>query len=469
MFARLVRPPATKRITRALLGRDAFLEVREVPAKMWWTGEFGTSFTGNPGPPARYSWKIGDTPGTAVPANRDPTADDDIYFDHRVSSNNCTWASGTHSVKSLHLINGYQGTVQVAPIMVDGNPTGRTVGDFELTTGNIDQASGAPITVSGTFIWTGGVLDSSTDSPSYLTMTGAEALAVILLPIGSGATELQTANTIKAEAGARIEFGFGTVKFTAAGGIELSNATANVYTDGANTRHLTLKKPAGGPIPVVTLNPGSQYNVRRMDQTAVGAHTSELPFQVNGGRLYVEGGIHMTVSGRLPGNGPGVHQTSGQTLLTCGSTLDVRPGGFRLSGGRFTTHVNVDGSNADLAGDMTVDGSTARVEFDRASPGYFGTFKVLGAVNWTAGTYWVPIGVTTSGFRACLWEATGQITVGTGARVGVVETTSIGIGDDFLILKGARINGGPAATSDKYRIDPDGPPATEWVLVKTRL
>lgn len=457
----------TKPIRRPRLGFEP-LEGRDCPAGFWWTGRFGTSFTGQPG---AYSWLTGPDRNNLAPATQPPPDGSDLYFDGLIVAanapppppgpnppahvGNCDWGSGTTKPKSLHLVSGYAGTVRVAPLEVE---------TFELYSGNIDQASNAGIKVTKSMKWTGGVLDSSPTTPSTLLVTGAGAVAEILTRTDSGGNAVQTADTLKAEDGAHLKFGYGTVEFTAAGGIELSGGgKASVVTD--DTRHLTLKKPAGGATPIITINPDSRYDIQRSSPGTAGKHTVELAVQNNGGVLYIDGGIHVTVSGRLPGNGPNVSQSSGTTLLTCGSTLEVKPGGYRLSGGDFNVYVNVNGSRADIDGDMTVNGSDARVVFSGVSIDRMGVFRVRGDVNWSAGRYFAVIGVDGTEQKQCLWHATGQFTVGSGARVSVVAFGPIATDDRFRILEGAAIVG-TAPNPAGYTIDRPGPPTTEWFLVK---
>lgn len=436
------------------------MEVRDCPANMWWTGQYGTSFPGQPG---HYSWKEGETPAVAVPANRAPTADDDLYFDGRVSSNNCDWGSGVGTPKSVHLINGYTGTVRVAPISTPF---------LDLQSGNIDQASTAVIQVTSQMYWTGGVLDSSTHSPSTLVLTGSGTVATILTRDGPGTTALQTADTIRAENGARVEFGFGTVRFNAGGGLDLTGPTTTANVKVTPSRQLVLENAvAPAHAADVYLTDGAKYTVAVHTSGGSGSHTSGLAFRNEGGQLSIDSGIQMTVSGSIPGPGPvsaGIRQSSGGTRLSTQSALVV-PAGVAYTGGTFTTYVGLHGTTAVIQGDMYNNG--AHVQFTKALPNSFGTLEVRGTVGWGSGIYLPWIGMINGQRQADLWKATEQITVGTQASVSHVGAdigSDIPVGTSVVILQSdAQIVGGPPAkdlNDARYSIHGINDPVNQWVL-----
>jgi hypothetical protein len=453
----LTRPARVRKPARR--GPLAFepLEAREVPATFYWVGDVDHYYH------KAANWTQSTDPNNKPDAMTPPPPGSDVRFDGRYSSANCFWGNGPSSHAALRLVNDYTGTLTLGPAL--------TVESFDLQSGKVDQDTTSILTVTGSMTWTGGELDSTPATPSQVVVTGSGTVATILNRDGPGTTVLQTADTIRVEWGAELRFGYGTVNFNAAGGIRVSSlAKASVVADGA-TRKLALTRANETISPVVTLETGGQYVVDRAtpDSPIGSPHTSQLPFLNNAGTLEIRGGVHMTVSGRLPNDGPSVRQTGGgaKTRQTCGSTLQV-PFGYDLNWGSYTTIVNVDGSNADLAGNLTLSGSGAVVNFERVGTNC-GTFQVLGTVDWSAGEYRPTVGVVGSTPKGCLWKATGRITVGANARFGVLDTFgAILPGHVWYILESTtEIVGGPPAAPANHQIEQVGNPVKRWQLRRT--
>lgn len=471
VFTRPATQPACKHATRTRLAVEA-MEDRYCPAgtDFWWNGKWGVTFMGQP-EMQKFNWAVKTSQGQYVQATSNPTSADNLYFDPMtvpMINTGCQWGGGPNTVNELHLINGYAGTVQVAQI---------TVGFLEVTAGNIDQSdASATITVNRQMDWFGGVIDSSPGTPSVLTVTGATTVAKIHTRDGSGTAVVKTADTIKAEAGAELRFGYGTVQFEAGGGIQITNAKATVVAD-TGTRKLVLKNLTPANKPQITLNAGGEYSVTRTAvPPAAGHHDTDLPLSVNGtgAKLNLAEGIHMTVSGDIggpvPGFGVGLWQGAGSIWLQTSSAL-VIPAGVRLSGGDLVTDVTADDAQMTIQGNMTNSG--AEIKFhDFLGPSHYGTLMIQGQVNWTGGTYYPDLGLVGTALKSSYWQSTGTFTVGA-AAVWPNSFGSIGIGDPFVVLKsGDKIVNGPPANPPKCHFRPPvlpNDPVTEWVLIRDVL
>ena len=186
--------------------------------------------------------------------------------------------SGVSGLNSLNLINGYSGTVTVVA------PLG--VGTFNLTagpTGAIAQPStpsGNDITVTGTFTWTGGVLNN-TPSNAYVNIKGG---GTITLP-GTG-------NTLTSGS---------TLVFASLGGIQVTTITGagTLLLNGTNEDAIFVRADAKVQLPVQEGSDGAVKGVDNVNKKLtieagafwgyVGSGTGELGLQVgnNGGRFYL--------------------------------------------------------------------------------------------------------------------------------------------------------------------------------------
>ena len=375
---------------------------------------------------------------------------------------NCNWDTGVGNPKSVHLVNDYTGIVSVAPL---------TTEELELRCGSINQsAATAVIQVTSKMYWTGGVLDSSPDTPSQVVVTGIGTEAFILSRDASlpGVT-LQTGSLIRVKDFAILRFGYGTVQFNGnSTGIKAETLGAVQVVTKGSTTGLALTQLNQNVNAAVTLD-GGLYNVV-WDGTPnpVGTHTSGLPFDIKDSSfLYVAGGITMKVTGRLPANGPSVRQTGGYTDIVGGSKIEV-PHGYVLSGGKFNAIMNAADTFVTVTGNMTVNGTNAEVSFSRTQPAYTGILRVEGDVNWSAGKYLPSVTAGAGGLTQCLWQATETFTIGAGAQVlAPVNPGQVAQGDAWTILKGDGGIVGTPGSPDGYTLIPDDPNApTRLRLVK---
>lgn len=87
--------------------------------------------------------------------NRPPLATDELVFDGDISSTSTTILRTAYT--GLRLIDGYSGTVTLSSFL--------TVEDFEMRSGALGQPmSNSPLTVTNSFVWTGGTLNNTTNT-----------------------------------------------------------------------------------------------------------------------------------------------------------------------------------------------------------------------------------------------------------------------------------------------------------------
>ena len=170
------------------------LDPRVVPATYSWLGTYSSAAT-NP-----LNWQ---GPSQYSPP---PGANDDVYFNQ--SAPDCIGLGG--SVASLHILSGYSGTVSLGGSL--------TVGIYEQSAAALSQPADTNLTVTGTFTWTGGVLNN-TPSNAYVNINGG---GTITLP-GTGTT-LTSGSTLV---------------FASLGGIQVTTIT------GAGTLLLNGTSPDG--------------------------------------------------------------------------------------------------------------------------------------------------------------------------------------------------------------------------------
>jgi hypothetical protein len=129
----------------------------------------GPSLPPAPGPIGTIPFSIGNATTGTLPSNTIPGIDDDVFFDGMQLMTNIDSVINTPAqFKSIHLVNGYSGTVSLANTL--------TVQTFEMRSRNIAQIGAdsmyRQITVTNQFDWSGGVLNSSANAGT-VTLQGA--------------------------------------------------------------------------------------------------------------------------------------------------------------------------------------------------------------------------------------------------------------------------------------------------------
>ena len=121
-----------------------------------------------------------------------PEDGDDVYFlgtpepgESYYSNVACVIPGATiSSLSGLHLDNSYSGTVTLTSAL--------SVSTYEETSGTLNQQTGSDLTITAAMIWTGGTLNSLTESVSSVIVSGAAGL---IDPPDTGS--MSTASTLK--------------------------------------------------------------------------------------------------------------------------------------------------------------------------------------------------------------------------------------------------------------------------------
>jgi hypothetical protein len=262
---------------------------------------------------------------------------------------------------------------------------------FGMSGGTLDQASGADLTVTGYFNWTGGTINS-TSSLANVIIDGATAL---IAPTGGGTVNL----------GSNISLENGAVATMNAGTLNLINAGTQVDIK-AGTK-LQIDAGLNGIVAFATLAGATQVNLKAGGELTVqtGEWTTYAPLKNEGGTFTVssaaKAGIHGAVAGDAGGRS--YVQTSGTTRLygkAANANSNARLSaseGMLMSGGTLAIVPTEDGITlADativLGGmaDKTLTIAGGQIIYEDNAIGdthVFGQLKIVGNVNWTAGTY----------------------------------------------------------------------------------
>lgn len=433
-----------------------FLDDRCVPAALTWTTGAGTNDFYD-----RFDWVV---TGTNTTPQNGPVAGDDLTYDGSVSSADCPnlgvlqigpggggtgpagpavgESSGT-GLHSLSLINGYGGTVSiVAALQVESFTL--SAGD----TGAISQPSGYPgndLTVTGSFTWTGGTLNST---PSYATVN-IYGGGTITLP-GDGLT-LTTGSTLNFGNPDTSGNTLMTTNISGSGTLLLNgqnpnaintNAGAGVLVASELTSPGKLKGVNNGK--TLTISPKSYWGYIGNGQGGLGA-VAELDVAVvnNGGYFFVGTTGGQAVGAQAVPNLPAnaglstvtltinsgattfgyTQQTSGNGVfeINAGCTVDVsQTKGVSVSAGsvQLTPNPNlikpatqistIEGNFTFSGGGIGFAGSPIKVSGNNV----FVMFKVTRDVTWTGGTLVVGIdsaNATNTGENQ--WNISGTLTI----------------------------------------------------------
>jgi hypothetical protein len=370
-----------------------------------------------------------------------PVGGDDVTFDGSVSNVNCndlgvvppggspgTGGGGTGGVgapggtalDSLNLIDGYSGTVTVvAPIQV---------GTLNLAAGSagaiaqVNQGAGSDITVTNTFHWTGGTLNSSGTTANVNVYGGGD-----ITPVNSGTVTLgDTLNLYGTDAQpTTLNVNPGTIALAASSGGINVNANANMAVDAFTPNFGTSVNisPTG-----VTQNPQRVVIAAKGGVTVVGSGvvnggstcTCGVPV-FNSGKFAVSGVVAVTLSGGNAQAKPAAvydyTQYTGTLQIENGSRVNATIVGVDIQDGyvQLLTNAKLDqfSQSATLGGNFTFEGG--KIIF--APPItiktvlVYGTFTVIGNVTWTSGTYEPGVDFTTFGTAANNWIIKGTLNI----------------------------------------------------------
>lgn len=430
--------------------------------------------------PDAYTWVGTDTSNNPLDPNnwsphQVPTDTDDLYFDGTASNEDFYSVSTQNRFQSVHLVNGYSGSVTFSG--------GLTVADLELRSGNLSQPATSQTTtdlVYESFTWTGGVLNDTTNSADLEIYPGATAT----IDPGEGNT-LITGMFLTFEIdqddtgipGAQGTFNSGTVQFNNNAGVIIGGAFASLNMATVTMNPGVTFQTAG--LGIISVNAGGQCLIN-----GPGIYQSALPIQVMGGILKIEGSATASFTGQLPGG----RQPSVYMDTTQSSRIYIRDGsslaatfGVRLDGGKLSTLPGAAGASQTATIETSlVNNNGADVvinddDFDPPGGSHTpGILKCTGEVRWNGGTFRP---VINSGNRTCdLWETDEDFVVG--GTAGLAPGTINGVapaGTTFLFLKADPNDGGitgaaPPVNSPTvtYTVITDaGNPVSEWYFRKS--
>lgn len=314
------------------------LEAREVPALFTWVGSgFGAG--------ADFDTQTNWTYNGGGTATRLPAAGDDLAFISSMSGNvNNAHGPASGAYNSVSLNGAYRSTITL-------------IGGFTTTSLTLDAAGAAisqpsasggysntDITVTSSFNWTNGTLNSSAHL-SNLILDGATALiaprAIMDLwnpmnpPIPGTLTTGDNITFVNAAIGTVKD---GEIDFGNGAGIDLKlNALLVIAPQNTGTRFDRVNHM--GVDGRLLIESGATLEVYRPDPNKPADDwISTLPVDNDGGKFWIHGKITADISGEVFSTGSSVHQTGATSLLLLenGSTLKVQ-NDFTLGGGKLST------------------------------------------------------------------------------------------------------------------------------------
>ncbi|MCI0701384.1 MAG: hypothetical protein L0241_09920 [Planctomycetia bacterium] len=419
------------------------LDGRIVPATNYFNG--GDPFVGS-------NWSLGHY----------PTYSEDVVFDGTHTTDDCT-LTAIGPFTSVQLVNGYPGTVT--------HTTSLWMNTLVVEGGALNpSANSKDVTVSQSFTWTGGILNSSSFLSS-VTITGSTATA-LFAPASGGTVWLGSSISLANGAAGTMEEG--TIDLNKAG-IEFSTSTGSSLDIAPNSAPVILgvTQYLNGII-----GSGSSWTVKADASVAFKGQLT------NNGTLALLAGSTATVAGKpmiavaySQGVGAATDLHGSSTLATAADKKVI------LAGGRLATVYDDDvgNANATIRTDLLeVAGTDIYIAYQGANYD-FGELLVDGDVLWTGGTFHTKVwcdGMTNDVWRTTNASGNGaQFDINAGAIVEPIfvdsdyGTSSLPTsGDDWEILKagGGFADATAPAVSDtgtwEMEIDVVAPPIY-WKLI----
>jgi hypothetical protein len=294
-----------------------------------------------------------------------------------------SFGAGT-SFAGVYIGSSYTGTVTTGEAL--------TFGAFELANGAISQSAAAhDLTVTGTFDWTGGTLNSSTTAATF-TLSGATAT------ISPGANNtISTGSTLNLVAretgnglvGTSATFRSGELLFAGGDGIIIDSfCRADVKPDP--DAYVLFKRADLTTTPgTILLKANSVLGVTPLPEGSTAEwDASGLKIENNGGEVVIKSGVTARIGPKEAQAQPttSIKQTAGKFNIEAGATVSAWPtrNGFtEVTGGTILiSDLLTEGAvPATLVGNLTFSGGTLQFE------GRYTEFKVAGDVKWTGGTF----------------------------------------------------------------------------------
>jgi hypothetical protein len=373
------------------------LDSRDVPAVVHWISTGSTDYY-NPS-----NWDSGQV----------PTGNDDVYFDGAYSNVSAGEIDpGVAGIGSLHLVDGYTGTVTV------GTPRSSMdlwLNTLELTSGSIAQpyAEQSAITVLGSFIWTGGTLNSSA-SLANLNISGSTTTATIN---PNGGT-VNLGDNISLLNGAVATINAGTISMTNDGEeIDIETGSGLNADPGTGKDADIDKKNVEENGALMRITDGGYFRVLSGDWKEAG-------YMVNAdGEFTLKSGTTAYLTGIQNGTTAYI-QDGGSTLLYGGSAFSTDASKeIKIQGS--ATLATVADANADCSatidtGTLRMTGGDIYINFGAPAHTTFGTLSIMGDVIWSGGTFHPFVQNDTT--NADQLSITGTLTFLVGATASIAPT-----------------------------------------------
>lgn len=332
----------------------------------------------------------------------------------------------------VHIGATYSGTVTMGEAL--------TFGEFDLANGAISQSASAyDLTVTGTFNWTGGVLNSSTTAATF-TLSGATA--TVSPGANNTITTGSTLNLVARETGTGLvgtnaTFTSGEVLFANGLGLIIDSlCTANMQPNNPQSPKVDFRASN------VELAGVTEINIKANGLLLVFSGTFDsknIPLRIEGGSLEVQGTSTAKFGGRVGGvefgppgapNGPSVYLNNGQIGISQGGTLTAPNGLLLKQSGNPATNLSrlvtlwnavaaAAGQNqpdATIIGNLNNSGADVVMCVNQLTRTKFGRLVVQGTVDWSGGVYRPVVSADgTNPADADLWYATGTFTISNAA------------------------------------------------------
>jgi hypothetical protein len=364
---------------------------------------------GSPGDPGVIGIGITTPPPPSLPG-----AGDDVYFNsvavydfgtgHSRDCDNLTSSAG--SFASVHIQTGYTGTVSLGAAL--------SLGTFELASGAISQPTlGTDLTVTSSFNWTGGTLNSDPINAATLNLNGA---AATVTPQSTDA--IVTGDTFNTLNGASLTINPGTIQFNNGTGITLGENTSMFVNANAPPGQLPNVTITGNGMPwnqtdtQITLNTGATLTV-----TGPGIwNDSKHAIDNLGGTVEIKDNATVNLTASTDPTVSLFYQYTGTTNLHSGSTLGA---GMILALG----NLNIIGDSPNGATTPAIlNGSMKFSGGGIFFTGNLWTFSVTGDVNWLGGSFNPRVDVSTNG-GSDIWLISGKLTIPNNSTAQVVPMT----------------------------------------------
>lgn len=343
--------------------RLEWLEAREVPAVNVWQGaadDFGDPDNWSDGVPTSDDILI--FSGTSYPIDRFNTVSG--------SNQSVTFPTTADLVYAgIEIVNGYSGTVTF--------PANISFGTYTQVCGATAQSAGKMLTVTGTFSWTGGVVNNSVNLATYK-FIGATG------QIGTDDTDLSSGSSFLLGNLA----GIGSY-INQAGTLTLGNdSVVEVKAFSTFDQHrINAQIGADGP-KVLKDGVGTFY----LDQGRLFSNGGEVPaVKIEGGDLVVQGN-GLKVTDKVPGSTFGVRMDGGRIDIRNGSRLNATHGVYMLDGELTTTAVANVFPMAWIEGALKV--TDGNITIGTGNDATYSTLKVTGQVTLVEGNLHLKVDAT---------------------------------------------------------------------------